>query len=718
MISFIDQLIKQFTLPLTNPVLIFSLILFIILLTPILLKRFHIPSIIGLIISGVVIGPYGFNILSQNSAVDLFSTIGLLYIMFIAGLELDLNEFKINKHKSLVFGFFTFFIPLLIGLPVCYYGLGYNFDTSFLTASMFATHTLLTYPIVSRFGLAKNQAVAITVGGTILTDTAVLLILSIIKENHYGALSNAFWLRMGISIIIFLFILFFIIPRISTWFFRKLEDEKYAHYIYVLSVVFFSAFLATVSGLEPIIGAFAAGIALNKLIPHSSALMNRIDFIGNTLFIPFFLISVGMLVDVHIIFQGPQAIIIALTLSAVAVTGKWLAAFFTQTIFRYSKNQRQLIFGLSSAHAAATLAVIIVGYQAGIIDQNILNGTIILILITSVVASFATERASKKMLVMGEADKVDSVALSEVINHEHILLPVANVENMNKFLEFSMLIKDKKSVHPVSVLTVVPNTHDAELNLLKAKKKLEDFVSQASAAEVKTNIITTIDHNALYGIARVAREVMADLIILGWPKRSGILSKMMNEKTENIINYTDKNLFITCFHYPLVAHKRIILWVPPLTELENGFEFWVKKIGLMAVEISSPIEFYGEKKSYDAFHNILKKKNIHLTLSFTNFSEWEDFLVLSRHVKEDDLLILISARKGAVSYFPYLDTIIGKMSKYFEHNSKMIIYPQQFEQLGKNESYEEVSSEPLVKSMEAIEKLGKGIGSLLKKGKE
>jgi Kef-type K+ transport system membrane component KefB/nucleotide-binding universal stress UspA family protein len=717
MISFVDQLLKQFTLPLTNPVLIFSLILFIILLTPILLKRFHIPSIIGLIISGVVIGPYGLNILSQNSAVDLFSTIGLLYIMFIAGLELDLNEFKIHKYKSLVFGFFTFILPLSIGLPIVYYGLGYNFDTSFLTASMFATHTLLTYPIVSRFGLAKNQAVAITVGGTILTDTAVLLILSVIRENHFGGLSHAFWIRIAVSLIIFSIILFFIIPRISAWFFRKLENEKYAHYIYVLSVVFFSAFLATVSGLEPIIGAFAAGIALNRLIPSSSALMNRIDFIGNTLFIPFFLISVGMLVDVHVVFQGPKAIIIALTLSFVAVTGKWLAAFFTQSIFRYSKNQRQLIFGLSSAHAAATLAVIIVGYRIGIIDQNILNGTIILILITSIIASFTTERAAKRCIVSGESEQLDSSTL-EIMKHEHILLPVANADNMNKLLEFVMLIKDKKSVHPVSVLTVVPNTRDTEINLLKAKKKLENFVSQASAAEIKTNVLTTIDHNALSGITRIAREIMADLIVVGWPQRTGFLSKVMNEKTENLINYTDKTLFISHFEHPLVAHKHIILIVPPLAELEPGFEFWVRKIGIVANELSASVDFYGEHKTFDVLTKVLKNKNIIITIEFHLFEEWEDFLVLSKFIKPDDLLILVGARKGSVSYLSYLESIVVKINKYFAENSKILIYPQQNEPFEKNENYEEVSSEPLVKSMEAIEKIGKGIGSLLKKGKE
>lgn len=269
MTEFFNQLLHEIERPLTNPVLIFSLILFIILLSPILLRRLNIPGIIGLIIAGVIIGPHGLYILEKNSAINLFSTIGLLYIMFIAGLELDLNEFKSHRNKSLVFGFFTFIIPLAIGFPVCHYLLHYDFNASFLTASMFATHTLVAYPIVSKLGVSKNQAVAITVGGTILTDTAVLIMLAVIMGNSQGNLNQEFWIRLGASLIIFSAIMFIVIPRIAKWFFRKLESEKHSHYIFVLSVVFFAAFLAEVAGVEPIIGAFVAGLALNKLIPHS-----------------------------------------------------------------------------------------------------------------------------------------------------------------------------------------------------------------------------------------------------------------------------------------------------------------------------------------------------------------------------------------------------------------------------------------------------------------
>lgn len=707
----IQHLVHEFSLPLKNPVLIFSLILFIILLAPIFLRKLNIPGIIGLILSGVVIGPYGLNFLEKNSAVDLFSTIGLLYIMFIAGLELDMNEFKRNRNKSVLFGFFTFILPLAIGFPVCYYLLGYDFNASFLTASMFATHTLLSYPIVSRLGVSKNQAVAVTVGGTILTDTAVLIILAVIMGKSQGNLNHEFWIKLGISLVIFSAIMFVLIPRITKWFFQKLESEKHAHYIFVLSVVFFAAFMAETSGLEPIIGAFAAGLALNSLIPHSSALMNRIEFIGNSLFIPFFLISVGMLVDVRVILSGPKALIIAAVLTLVALVGKWLAAFSTQKIFRYSKNQRQLIFGLSSAHAAATLAVILVGYKAGILDENILNGTIVLILITSVVASFATERSAKKILLTQKGTDLTGDEMN-LFNNEHILLPIANLSNIQKLLEFALLIKEKSSANPITMLSVVPNDAEAEINIISTRKKLEEFKTHGAAVEIRVNTIATIDYNPGSGIARISREIMADIIILGWPKKAGFLEKFIGEKIYTIINNSDKNLFICQLEKPLIQQKRIIVITTPWAEQENGFETWLKKIVKLSKELTIPIVHFGSPDTFQAIKDTIEQQNLTASISFNGFTGWEDFHNLTEKIDNDNLIVLVSARRNSVSYIHYLDDIPNKLEKYFSENNKILVYPKQYN--ASFEASEDLSSGPLVKGIQAIESIRKGIGHILK----
>jgi Kef-type K+ transport system membrane component KefB len=308
--------------PLTNPVLVFAFLLIVILVSPIVLRRLNIPGIIGLIVAGIIIGPHGLNLIEKSDAVELFATIGLLYIMFIAGLDLDLVEFARNKNKSILFGFFTFIIPLIIGFPVCYFILKLDFLASLLISSMFSTHTLVAYPIVSKMGVNKNQAVATTVGGTIITDTAVLLLLAIIIGSWQGQLDKTFFIRLFLGLLVQILFVFLIIPKISHWFFKKLESEKYSHYIFVLSMVFMSAFCSELAGIEPIIGAFLAGLTFSRIIPHTSALMNRIEFIGNSLFIPFFLLSVGMYVNMVVIFKGKTAIFVALSLTLVALLGK------------------------------------------------------------------------------------------------------------------------------------------------------------------------------------------------------------------------------------------------------------------------------------------------------------------------------------------------------------------------------------------------------------
>ena len=399
--------LQQFHLPFTSPVLVFFTVLLVILLIPIVLSRIRVPDIVGFIIAGVIIGPYGLNLLGKNPAIELFATIGLLYIMFLAGIELNIDRFKKTRHKSLVFGLLTFSLPILIGFPVCRYLLGYALLPSILTASMFATHTLVAYPIISKYKLAENEAVGVTVGGTILTDTAVLLILAIIIGAKQGGLTSVFWLRLMISMAVFLAVVFFVVPRIAKWLLGIGGQSKTAQYICMMACMFFSALLAQVAGIEPIVGAFMAALALNRLIPKPSKLFNDIQFVGNAIFIPFFLVSVGMIVNLQVLFHGPAALLVAATLTIVALAGKWLSAFFTQQLYRYSHTQRQLVFGLSSSHAAATLAMILIGYKNGIIDANLLNGTIVLILVTCMVASFATERAARKLVTAPKEQMVE-----------------------------------------------------------------------------------------------------------------------------------------------------------------------------------------------------------------------------------------------------------------------------------------------------------------------
>jgi Kef-type K+ transport system membrane component KefB len=668
--EFIEKLAHEFHTPFGNSVLIFSLILFIILLAPIVLNRFKIPGIIGLILSGMIIGPYGVFLIQKNSAVDLFSTIGLLYIMFIAGLELDMNEFNKHKYKSLIFGFFTFIFPIAIGLPVCYYLLNYGFNTSLLIASMFATHTLIAYPIVNRLGIAKNQAVAITVGGTILTDTAVLLILAIISGTTTGEATSGLWTRLFISILVFALIVYFIIPRIASWFFRRLEDEKNAHFIFVLLVVFLTAFVAELAGLEPIIGAFAAGLTLNRLIPHTSSLMNRIEFVGNALFIPFFLISVGMLIDFRVLTNGPQALIVASTLTVVAVAGKWIAARLSGRIFSYSKEQTNLMFGLSTSHAAATLAVILVGYNLGLIDDHVLNGTIVLILTTCVIASFVTEKAGKEVVL-----HMDNEPEQVILNAQRILVPIANPETMEKLIDFSMLIKNPKDYSPILGLTVVKDDDQAQARLLQSKKLLDKAIVYAASADQQIEIMSTIDRNITNGIKRIATEKFITDIVAGWSSHKNLADIIFGQTFDRLVKQTSQTIFITRFTMPLNVHKSILVICPFFAEKEPGFYKWVINIFRVSSQLSTGIQLYAPPEVERTMLGFISLNKVAVALDYRGRIDLGDISLLIPKVQPYDIIVLVSSREGGISYTPALDVLPKKMSKYFDANSLIFIYP-------------------------------------------
>lgn len=707
---------EAFSTPITNPVLVFSVILAIILISPIILRPIKVPGIIGLILFGVLLGPHGLNWLAkidkdtlQGSgvdAIDLFSTIGLLYIMFIAGLELEMNEFKKTKNKSLLFGALTFIIPSSIGFPVCHYLLGYDVLPSILIASMFATHTLVSYPIVNSYGVSKREAVAITIGGTILTDTAVLIILAIIVGVAQGDINQDFWVTLGTSFVLFLFIMFGVIPRLAKWFFQKIESEKTAHYIFVLAVVFFAAFLAELAGLESIIGAFVAGLALNKLIPHSSALMNRIEFIGNAIFIPFFLISVGMIVDVAVLMRGPWALIIAGTLTLVAVTGKFLAAAAMSFFAKYSKNDRNLIFGLSNAHAAATLAIIMVGYEREIIDENVLNGTIVLILITCIIASVITENASRNIVLEGQQDDEH---ISHVPEHEErLLLPIANLATMEPILDFATLIKSKKSPHPLHILSVVEDDEEAERNLANARRNLENMAKYASGSEMDVELISTIDLNIASGIGRASREILADCLILGWPSATSFIDKIVGEKTESILNRTSSNLFMCRFNTSFVSNKSIIVFVPPLAESEKGFEYWIEKILKLAAELTLPLSFVCNKRTEQTILQVFKVLETSVPSSFENYENWDNIYGLATFSNSDALLVFVSARYGDVSYRDSLDGLAKRIGRYFKKQNLILIFPSRRENQ-QIDSYESVKTAPIFR------KISREIGNMFNK---
>ena len=376
-------------------------------------------------------GEHGFNILARDSSFELFGKVGLYYIMFLAGLEMNMEDFKSIRGKATVLGLLAFIFPLGIGIWTNQYLLGYGLMTSILLASMYASHTLIAYPIVIRYGINRQRAVSIAVGGTAVTDTLTLLVLAVIggMYNESGD-SDWFIVWLVLKVLVLTLIIMYSFPRIGRWFFRRYTDSV-VQYIFVLAMVFLGAGLMEFIGMEGILGAFLAGLVLNRLIPHVSPLMSHLEFVGNALFIPYFLIGVGMMINVKVLFGHLDSLKVAGVMIVVALLGKWIASWCTQKIYRMRALERELMFGLSNAQAAATLAAVLVGYNIilpdgqRLLNEDVLNGTILLILVTCVVSSFITEYAAKRV-AMDDAELHEEKAQEK----ERFLIPVANPETI------------------------------------------------------------------------------------------------------------------------------------------------------------------------------------------------------------------------------------------------------------------------------------------------
>lgn len=693
-------------LPVKNPVLILALTLLIILFAPLVLKRFRIPGIIGLIIAGVIIGPNTLHIIEKSTSFELFSKTGLLYIMFLAGLEIDMQEYKQNRTKSLVFGAFTFFIPIIIGYIVCVYVFGFTLWPALLLASMFSTHTLLSYPIVSNMGIVKNRAVQISFGGTIITDSAVLILLGVITNMVGGEINSMFWIRLIISLGLLVFSVLYLLPKVSRWFFRNIEGQGSSQYIYVLAVVFIAGFFSELAGVEPIIGAFLAGLALNRVIPHNSVLMNRVIFIGNTIFIPFFLISAGMLVDFSLFLKGTDALVFAGILSLVALLTKWLAAQVTGVIYKYTKYEKRVMFGLSASHAAATLAVIKVGYDIGLFDQNVINGTIILILITCMVSSFVTERAARKIAM------TDKETTKKIIDRtERILIPVSNPDNIARLIDLSLIIKDDKSQEPIYPLSIVEENEDADEKINVVKKVIDGVVEQISSGDKKVQVLKKVDLSIVDGIARSAKAYSISDILISWKAQQGTGNLIFGTIADNLLVKTKQSIIISKVIQPLNTYQRIIVLLSPNSELESGFNLVVRKINAILKQVGSYAVVYGQQKTIDAFTSLNKDRK----REFYNYlivNDFEDSDIIDK-VKEDDLFIFLSSRKQTVSFDYHIDNMPKVLNKNNEFTSFIVFYPESQKSLSDSQ-ITEMTVPPIQENIEKVIQLKDKIKDILK----
>lgn len=708
-----DWIGLDLTFPITDPTWIFLLVLLIILFAPMVLGRLRIPHIIGMILAGVVIGEHGFNILARDSSFELFGKVGLYYIMFLAGLEMNMGDFKKNRGKAVVLGLLAFVIPMALGFITNMTVLKYGFITSVLLASMYASHTLVAYPIVIRYGVSRHRSVSIAVGGTAVTDTLTLLVLAVIGGLFKGESSEMFWLWLVVKVIFLGFLIIFFFPRIGRWFFRKYDDNV-MQFIFVLAMVFLGAGLMEFVGMEGILGAFLAGLVLNRLIPHVSPLMNHLEFVGNALFIPYFLIGVGMLIDIKILFGHGDALKVAVVMTTVALASKWIASWLTQKIYKMKAIERELMFGLSNAQAAATLAAVLVGYNIilpsgeRLLNEDVLNGTIVLILFTCIISSFATERAARK-LAMNEA-QLDAEDKKNI--PEKILIPVANPETIEELINLSLVIRDSKQRNNLMALNVINDNSSSEQLESRGKRNLERAAMIAASADVSLTQISRYDLNIASGIIHTAKEYEVTDVIIGLHRKVNIVDSFFGNLADSLLKGLHREVMIAKFLMPVNTLRRIIIAVPPKAEYEAGFQKWVGHFCRMASILGCRAHFFANEQTLGYLQQLVKNKYGLTMTDFSHLDDWDDLLLLTGQVNYDHLLVIISARRGSISYDTAFEKLPAQLGKYFSNNSLIILYP---DQLGEPQEALSFSNPRGSNESQHYEKVGKWFYKWLKK---
>lgn len=667
----------------THPVTIFLIVLAIILIAPVVLTRLKIPHIIGLIVAGALVGPYGFHVLDNDSSFSIFGQVGLLYLMFLAGLEIDMYHLRRNLRRGVVFGLITFFVPMVMGVAASIYLLHTSTLTAFLLASMYASHTLIAYPVAQRFGLTKSPAVLISVVGTIVAVIGALLILAgAVNINATGSVSLWQATLFGGKILVYCLGVLYVYPRLTRWFFKH-YSEKVTQYVYVLAMVFLSSWLSGAIGLEPVLGAFFAGLVLNRYIPSNSPLMNSIEFVGNALFIPYFLIGVGMMINVGVIFAG-NTLLVALVMLAVALISKWLSAWGMQKLYGMQSADRQMMFGLTTAHTAVALAVVTIGYNmilpdgSRMMDETILNGTMLVILITCAMAPIVTSHAAAKIKIrMLQEEPEEDAREQDRVNN--ILVPVSNPITAPALTETALLTRlHRAGRHTDRLFALHVRNDNSQASKSVGEMALKLATDTAAGVDTDINCIERFDINTVAGIINTVQERDISEIILGMHRKATVIDSFLGVKIEQLLKSVNCMMLIQRCYIPLNTVTRIVVFVPQKAEYETGFRKWVLTMGNLAREVGCRIIFCASPEQQPMIRGIIHAAQLWIRHEYRDYSSADDFTLLANRVLDDDLMVVISARPNSVSYSGDMVGIEQLIQKYFTRNNLCIIYPEQF----------------------------------------
>ena len=667
-------------LPITDPTLVFFVVLMIVLFAPIVMSKLRIPHIIGMVLAGIVIGQYGFNILERDNSFELFGRVGLYYIMFLAGLEMDMEGVKKNSHRFFIFGLLTCFVPFLLTYIMAKTMLDYSHPASFLLGCIMASNTLIAYPIIGRYGLQRHPSVSLSVGSSMISLFMALVMLAALSGAFTEGSSWSFWPLFILKFVAFCIGSVYLIPKVTRYFLRRYSDAV-MQYIFVLGIMFLSAALTSAIGLEGIFGAFFSGLILNRYIPHVSPLMNRIEFIGNALFIPYFLIGVGMLINVRTIFSGLDMVWTVFLIVFFGTFGKALAAYISSLLFRLTKADGNMMFGLTSAHAAGAIAMVMVGMRLEVapgqylINDIMLNGVVMMILFTCVISTLMTEHAAKQIIIQEKAHLQADMPKDD---DEKILLCVKYPEIAPQLLYLSLLLRNQRLNRELVALNVVYDDQHSNTAREQGIRLLEQLQQQASASEVKVQTQVRLSTNIANGIKHAFREFACSEIIMGMHVHTDINPRFWGEFIQSLYNGLNRQIILSRFVQPMSTLRRIQVAVPSRAEFEPGFHRWLERLCRLAGQLDCRIQFHGRNESLVLIAEYINNRHPNVRAEYTSMRHWNELPQLASGISEDHLFVVVTARKGTISYKTALERLPDELQEYFSGKNLMIVFPDQY----------------------------------------
>lgn len=664
-------------LPIQNPIAVFLTVLLVVLSVPLLLKKGHIPYIAGMILAGLVLGPNALNILPLDRSFDLFGNVGLLYVMFLAGVEIDIRNFIQNRSKGLIFGLITFIIPLIFGLFSGHVLLQYSLPSALLMAAMFSSHTLVAFPVVSRYGLSGRSAVNIAVGATVVAVTLSLMVLAAVGGMHTEGKGEHFMLWISLKLLVVLLVIFFALPFFTRRFLRHFQDGV-LQVVFVLAMAFLGALLTDWAGFQGVLGAFLAGLALNKEIPKLSSLMNRIEFMGNALFIPYFLIGTGMMINLQVFAQSWRSVYVCLVMCLTVLSSKWLAARLAGLFFRMRSDEKNMLFGLTMGRAAVTLAVVTIGCSTLIghaddgtplyfFDEYVLNGTVLMILISCIVSSVVTESSAKKMLL--EAVKTTR---NEPYAGNKIMVALSKTQAVENLMWMAALMSREKD------RLVAMHVHDETQGDVEDWSVLEQASRYASSLDLKCQTLYRYDTDIIGGIVHAAKEQQASDVLLGLHVTTALEDGLISNEIKNLLERILKNIYVCRFVLPIRKIRRIVLFVPEKAEYEQGFVSWVERVMQLRSHTHSLMTVYAHPMTMKSLRFLLEKEeNAETGIQWNELYNWNNLYMLSEDIRRNELPVFVLARQGSISYQASLKALPGQLETYFPQQNLMLIYPDQ-----------------------------------------